>query len=111
MTEMTAPVLRDLPSAKAAGAGQRRQGGLEVGTEAAGGDPRGNDTAGQLAAPRAGQAVHAVLAHDRLELGPFGDLVDQRFGVVTGQLVMTPPAGGRLAVGRRADLLGGGQGE
>jgi hypothetical protein len=47
-----------------------------------------------------------ILVDDRLDLGQFGDLMDQRFGVVAGELITTTTAGGRLAVDRLANLLG-----
>jgi hypothetical protein len=47
-----------------------------------------------------------ILVDDRLDLGEFGDLVDQRFGVVTGEFMTTTATIRRLALDRLTDLLG-----
>ncbi len=54
--------------------------------------------------------MEPVLVDDRLDLGQFGDLVDQRFGIVTSEPMATSATGGRLAVERLVDLLGRDQG-
>ena len=48
-----------------------------------------------------------VFVDDRLDPGQLGDLMDQGIGVLPGQHLATPPAGFGLAVGGRAELLGG----
>ena len=54
--------------------------------------------------------MEPILIDDRLDPGQFGDLMDQRFGVVAGESMTTSATGGRLAVERLADLLGWDQG-
>ena len=47
-----------------------------------------------------------ILIDEGLDLGQFGDLMDQGFGVVAVECVTTAATGGRLADERVADLLG-----
>ena len=54
--------------------------------------------------------MEPILVDDRLDLGQFGDLMDQGVGVVAGESMTTAATGGRLAVERLADLLGRDQG-
>jgi len=46
-----------------------------------------------------------ILIDDRLDPGQFGDLVDQRLGVVAGEFMTTTATRVGLAVERLADLL------
>ena len=50
--------------------------------------------------------MESILINDRLDPGQFGDLMDQRRGVVAEQSMTTATTGVRLAVERLADLLG-----
>jgi hypothetical protein len=54
--------------------------------------------------------METVLVDDRLDLGQFGDLMDQGLGIVAAQGVAAAAAGGGLTVGGRAELLGRDQG-
>ena len=54
--------------------------------------------------------MEPIFVDDRLDLGQFGDLMDQGFGIVTGESTATSATGGRLAVERLVDLLGWDQG-
>jgi hypothetical protein len=56
---------------------------LQSRSEAAGGDAWRHDAAGGRAAIGTDQAMEPILVHERFEHRQFGDLVDQRFGVVT----------------------------
>jgi hypothetical protein len=47
-----------------------------------------------------------ILEDDRLDPGQFGDLMDQRLGVVASEPMTTAATGRRLAIERLADLLG-----
>jgi hypothetical protein len=54
--------------------------------------------------------MQAVFGDDRLDLGPFGDLMDQGVVVLPVQRVTTAPAGVGLAVSAGAEFLGRDQG-
>jgi hypothetical protein len=49
--------------------------------------------------------MEPILVHDRFDPGQFGDLMDQRLGVVAGEFMTTAATVGRLAVEGVADLL------
>ena len=49
--------------------------------------------------------MEPILIDDRLDLGEFGDLMDQGFGVVAGEFMTTTATRVGLAVERLADLL------
>jgi site-specific DNA recombinase len=108
--EQVADQLLDLPLAQSVGPGQRGQDGLQVGAEAHRGDARGQGAASGLPAVRAREAVQPIFVHDRFDLRQFGDLMDQRVGVLAGQRMTAAPTGGGLAVLRGAELLGRDQG-
>ena len=50
--------------------------------------------------------MELIFIDDRLDLGQFGDLMDQRRGVVAEQSLTTSSAVGRLAGDGLADFLG-----
>ncbi len=50
--------------------------------------------------------MEPMLVDEGLDLGQFGDLMDQRFGIVANEPLAATAAGNRLAVERLADLLG-----
>jgi len=97
--------LLDLSLAEAVGPREHGQHGLEVGAEASRRDTQGQAAARRLAAVGARQAMEPILVDDRLDLGQFGDLMDEGFGIVTGEMVTTTTTGSRLAVDGLANLL------
>jgi hypothetical protein len=54
--------------------------------------------------------MESVFGDDRLDLGQFGNLMDQGSGVLPGESMATPATRTRLAVEGLADLLGRDQG-
>ena len=54
--------------------------------------------------------MEPILIDDRLDLGQFGDLMDQGFGVVAAEFMTASAASSRLTVGRLANLFGRDQG-
>ena len=50
--------------------------------------------------------MELILIDDRLDLGEFGDLMDQGLGVIACEPVTTASVSDRLAVERVANLLG-----
>ena len=102
--------LLDLPLAESIGPREQGQNGLEVRAKAPAEDTRGQNTAGLFAAARTDQAMEPILVDDRFDPGKFGHLVDQRLGVITGELMTATATTTRLAVDRLADLLGWDQG-
>jgi hypothetical protein len=49
--------------------------------------------------------MEPILIDDRFDLGKFSDLMDQGFGIVTGEFLTASATSGRLAVERLVDLL------
>jgi hypothetical protein len=54
--------------------------------------------------------MEPILIDDRFDLGEFSDLMDQGFGIVTGEPMTASATSGRLAVERLVDPLGRDQG-
>src|SRR5271166_5648064 len=102
--------LLDLTITEAIGAREHGQHGLKVRAEASRGDARWQGSAGRLAAARAGQTVEPILIDDWLDLGQFGDLMDQGGGVIAAEFMTASAASSRLTVGRLANVLGRDQG-
>ena len=96
----------DLPLAQAVGPREHGEHGLQVRPEAAAGDARGQDPAGHLSTVGASQAIEPILIDDRLDLGQFGDLMDQGGRIVTLEFLTAAATGRRLTVERLVDLLG-----
>jgi hypothetical protein len=86
-----AKTLNSLPS-------QGGQDGLEIRAEVAARDALGQGATGGLAPSRATQARPLVLIDAGLDLGQFGDLMDQGVGVRAVQRVTPVTAGTGLAV-------------
>jgi hypothetical protein len=104
-TEEVAGDLLDLALTEAVTAGERGQHRLQIGAETSCGDPRGETRTGRDAASGAGQAMEPVFVDQRLDLGQFGDLMDQGGRVIAAQGMATAAAIGGPAIGRRADLF------
>ncbi len=98
--------LLDLSLAETVDAREHGQHGLEIRTKASGRDAGGQGATGGLAAVGTDQAMEPILIDDRLNLGQFGDLMDQRLGVIAGKAMTTAATVGRLAVKRLANFLG-----
>jgi hypothetical protein len=54
--------------------------------------------------------METVLVHHRHDGGHFGDLMPDRFGILTVEVVVTGPTGGWLALNDLPELFGGNQG-
>jgi hypothetical protein len=102
--------LADRTLAQAVAPGQDAEDGPQPWAEGPTGHSRRQDRTGRGAASGARQPMEPVFIHHGDDRRHLGDLVADRFGVITGQSVAAPAASGRLAVDDLADLLGRDQG-
>ena len=84
--------LPDRPLAQAVGPGQDAEDGPQPGAEGPGGHARRQGRTGRGAAAGAGQAMEPVFVHHGQDRRHFGDLMPDRFGVLTGEGVAAPAA-------------------
>ena len=104
-TEQVAGDLLDLSLAETVTSGKRGEHGLQIRPEASPRDSRGEISTRGRAAFGAAQAMESVLVDQRLDLGQFGDLVNQGSRVITDQGVAAAAAIRGSAIGDRAHLL------
>ena len=104
-TEQVAGDLLDLSLAETVTSGKRGEHGLQIRPEASPRDSRGEISTRGCAAFGAAQAMESVLVDQRLDLGQFGDLVNQGSRVITDQGVAAAAAIRGSAIGDRAYLL------
>ena len=90
--EQVAGQLLDRSLAQAIAAGQQAQHGVQSRAEGPGGHARRQGPAGGGAAVRAVQAMEPILRDDGLDRRDLGDLMAQRLGVLTGQVVAAASA-------------------
>ena len=94
--------LLDLALAEPVAASDRGQHRLQIRAETSPGNPCGETPTRGYAALGAGQAMKPVFVDQRLDLGQFGDLVDQGGRVITDQGMATAAAIRGPAIGNRA---------